>query len=152
MYSTSELDELFQILNSIKGLKLDNHIGATQQYYPWINENELISGLKTYEDSYKHKQHLIQEVANKFNEDCELFDVSVNDMENDTMQFAWNLVAPLIAQDDAITLSEGCSTLQQHSYYNRRFIWNKGSHQDYMRVQQRNNLCISKTIVKRSDH
>ena len=31
MYSTSELDELFQILNSIKGFKLDNHIGATQQ-------------------------------------------------------------------------------------------------------------------------
>ena len=32
MYSTSELDELFQILNSIKGFKLDNHKGATQQY------------------------------------------------------------------------------------------------------------------------
>ena len=32
MYSTSELDELFQILNSVKGFKLDNHIGATQQY------------------------------------------------------------------------------------------------------------------------
>ena len=30
MYSTSELDELFLILNSIKGFKLDNHIGATQ--------------------------------------------------------------------------------------------------------------------------
>ena len=32
MYSTSELDELFQILNSIKRFKLDNHIGATQHY------------------------------------------------------------------------------------------------------------------------
>ena len=32
MYSTSELDELFQILNSIKGFKLNNHKGATQQY------------------------------------------------------------------------------------------------------------------------
>ena len=31
MYSTSELDELFQILNSVKGFKLNNHIGATQQ-------------------------------------------------------------------------------------------------------------------------
>ena len=84
-------------------------------YYPWINENELISGFKTYDDSYKHKQHFIQEVANKFNEDCELFDVSVDDIENDTMQSAWDLVAPSIAQDD-ITSSEGCSTLQQHSY------------------------------------
>ena len=85
-------------------------------YYPWINENELISGFKTYEDSYKHKQHVIQEVANKFNEDSELFDVSVDDIENDTMQSAWDLVANSIAQDDAITSSEGCSTLQQHSY------------------------------------
>ena len=85
-------------------------------YYPWINENELISGIKTYEDSYKHKQHLIQEVANKFNEDSALFDVSIGDIENDTMQSAWDLVAPSIAQDDAITSSEGCSTLQQHSY------------------------------------
>ena len=32
MYSTSELDELFQILNSVKGFKLNNHTGATQQY------------------------------------------------------------------------------------------------------------------------
>ena len=31
MYSTSELDELFQILNSVKGFKLNNHKGATQQ-------------------------------------------------------------------------------------------------------------------------
>ena len=34
MYSTSELDELFQILNSIKGFKLNNHKGATQHYMP----------------------------------------------------------------------------------------------------------------------
>ena len=32
MYSTSELDELFLILNSIEGFKLDNHSGATQHY------------------------------------------------------------------------------------------------------------------------
>ena len=64
-----------------------------------------MSGFKTYEDSYKHNQHLIQEVANKFNEDCELFDVLVDDIENDTMQYAWDLVAPSIAQDDAIMSS-----------------------------------------------
>ena len=34
MYSTSELDELFQILNSVKGFKLNNHTGATQHYSP----------------------------------------------------------------------------------------------------------------------
>ena len=32
------------------------------------------------------------------------------------MQSAWDLVAPSIAQDDAIMSSEGCSTLQKHSY------------------------------------
>ena len=33
MYSTTELNELFQILNSVKGFKLKNHSGATQQNY-----------------------------------------------------------------------------------------------------------------------
>ena len=33
MYSTSELDEWFQILNSVKEFKLNNHKGATQHYF-----------------------------------------------------------------------------------------------------------------------
>ena len=37
-------------------------------------------------------------------------------MENDTMQSAWDLVAPSIAQEDAITSSKGCSTLQLSTY------------------------------------
>ena len=85
-------------------------------YYPWTQENELISGFKTYEDSYKDKQHIIQEVANKFNDDCDIFDLSVHDIENDTVQSAWDLVAPSIAQEDAITSSKGCSTLQLSTY------------------------------------
>ena len=36
MYSTSELGELFQILNSVKGFKLNNYKGATQQYIMFI--------------------------------------------------------------------------------------------------------------------
>ena len=39
MYSTPELDELFQILNSIKGFKLHNHKGATQQLDDWSESN-----------------------------------------------------------------------------------------------------------------
>ena len=85
-------------------------------YYPWTQKNELISGFKIYEDSYKDKQHIIQEVANKFNDDCDVLDLSVNDIENDTMQSAWDLVAPSIAQEDAITSSKGCSTLQLNTY------------------------------------
>ena len=45
MYSTSELDELFQILNSIKGFKLDNHIGATQQYRKLIEPHRGSNGI-----------------------------------------------------------------------------------------------------------
>ena len=37
MYSTPELDELFQILNSVKGFKLNNHKGATQHYFQEIH-------------------------------------------------------------------------------------------------------------------
>ena len=98
-------------------------------------------------------------MANKFNEHCALFNVSVDDIENDTMQSAWDLVAPSISQNDAITSSEGCSTLQQHSYeYNTHGITigdsseQRISYQNYTRRQQRNNLCISKTIVRRSNH
>ena len=60
-------------------------------------KNKLISGFKTCKDSYKDKQHIIQEVANKFNDDCDVFDLSVHDIENDTMQSAWDLVTPSIA-------------------------------------------------------
>ena len=42
--------------------------------------------------------------------------MSVHDIENDTMQSAWDLVAPSIAQEDAITSSKGCSTLQLSTY------------------------------------
>ena len=42
--------------------------------------------------------------------------MSVHDIENDTMQSAWDLVAPSIAQEDAITSSKGCSTLQLSTF------------------------------------
>ena len=42
--------------------------------------------------------------------------MSVHDIENDTMQSAWDLVTPSIAQEDAITSSKGCSTLQLNTY------------------------------------
>ena len=114
---------------------------------------------KTYGDSYKQKQHIIQEEANKFNEDCELFDVSVDDIENDTMQSTWDLVAPPIAQDDVIMSSEGCSTLQQHSYEPGTHGITTGDSsgtKDLLsklyKKEAKNNLCLYKTIVRRSNH
>ena len=63
MYSTSELDELFQILNSIKGFKLDNHKGATQHkvlHTLWngvdiIMNQELVS---TTNQKYMYKAYI----------------------------------------------------------------------------------------------
>ena len=37
-------------------------------YYPWSDEDELISGFNSYEQSYISKQHRIVSNANKFNE------------------------------------------------------------------------------------
>ena len=53
MYSTSELDELFQILNSVKGFKLDNHIGATQQYNRYESSlDDTLIGIESLSSGY----------------------------------------------------------------------------------------------------
>ena len=91
-------------------------------------------------------------MANKLNEDCELFDVSLDDIENDTTQSAWNLVPPSIVQDDAITSSEGCSTLQQHSYEPGTHGITTGDSSGTKDLLSK--LCekAAKTTVRRSDH
>ena len=82
MSSTSELDELFQILNSIKGFKLNNHKGATQQQlgkvdmgksdydslYPWtdVNHMYLVDTYKWFLVSFQCKFLSIQEVVELF--------------------------------------------------------------------------------------
>ena len=42
-------------------------------------------------------------MQNKINEDCVAFDMDLQDLENNTPQFAWEIVAPNIAQDDRTT-------------------------------------------------
>ena len=66
-------------------------------YYPWSNENELISGFKSYEQSYISKQDRIVSNANKFNDDCEVFDVSPDEIENNIPQSVWDLTSPFIS-------------------------------------------------------
>ena len=65
MYSTSELNELFQILNSIKGFKLDNYIGATQQH---LHFDDFKTSLET---DFKHLKevtsHNIQNIQTSLN-------------------------------------------------------------------------------------
>ena len=82
-------------------------------YYPWCNEEELISGFDTYQNSYISKQEVINENSQHFNDDCEIFDLSEQDFENNLPQSAWDLTSPCIAQEDGITLDQGFTTIQK---------------------------------------
>ena len=82
-------------------------------YYPWTNEEEILTGFKSYQDSYIAKQHIIHPNAQHFNDDCELFDLSPEDVENEIPQSVWDLTAPCIAEDDANTTNQGYNTIQK---------------------------------------
>ena len=81
-------------------------------YYPWNNEDDIISPFTTYHKSYINKQYIIHQNAEKFNEDCVAFDMDLQDLENNIPQSAWEMVGPNIGQDDTITHLQGFSTLQ----------------------------------------
>ena len=82
-------------------------------YYPWTNEEEVLTGFNSYQESYLAKQHIIHPNAQHFNDDCQLFDLSPEDVENEIPQSVWDLTAPSIAQDDANTSNEGYNTIQK---------------------------------------
>ena len=72
-------------------------------YYPWNNEDDIISPFTTYHESYISKQDIIHQNAERFNENCVAFDLDLQDLENNILQTAWEMVAPNIAQDDRTT-------------------------------------------------
>ena len=65
-------------------------------YYPWNNEDDIISPFTTYHDSYISKQDIIHQNAERFNEDCVSFDLDLQDLENNIPQPTWKMVAPNI--------------------------------------------------------
>ena len=81
-------------------------------YYPWNNEDDIISPFTTDRKSYISKQDIIHENAKRFNEDSVVFDLDLQDLENNIPQSAWEMVAPNIVQDDRTTHVKGFSTLQ----------------------------------------
>ena len=81
-------------------------------YYPWNEEDDIISIYQSYHDSYIIKQDIIHQNAQKFNDDCVAFDIDQQDLENNISQSAWEMVAPNIAQDDRTTNVQGFYTLQ----------------------------------------
>ena len=83
-------------------------------YYPWDEEDDILSTYKSYHDSYISKQDIIHQNAQKFNEEYVSFDIDLQDLENNIPQSAWEMVAPNIAQDDTATNVQGFYTLQNH--------------------------------------
>ena len=81
-------------------------------YYPWNNDDDIISAFSMYHKSYMSKQDLIHKNAKRFNEDCVAFDLNLQDLENNIPQSSWEMVAPNIAQDDRTTHVQGFCTLQ----------------------------------------
>ena len=72
-------------------------------YYPWNEEDDILSTYISYHDSYTSKQDIIHQNVQKFNEECVAFDIDLQDLENNIPQSAWEIVAPNIAQDDRTT-------------------------------------------------
>ena len=58
------------------------------------------------------KQDIIHQNAKRFNEDCVAFDLDLQALENNIPQFAWEMVAPNIAQEDRTTNVQGFCILQ----------------------------------------
>ena len=57
-------------------------------YYPWNEEDDIISTYQSYHDSYISKQDIIHQNAQKFNEECVAFDIDLQDLENNIPQSA----------------------------------------------------------------
>ena len=81
-------------------------------YYPWNEEDDIISTCQSYHDSYISKQDIMHLNAKTFNEDYVAFDIDLQDLENNIPQSAWEMVAPNIAQADRPTHVQGFYTLQ----------------------------------------
>ena len=74
-------------------------------FYPWRNEEDLITGFNSYMESYLDKQAVIHKNAQSFNEDCERFDSTLKAFENDVrLQSAWDSIVPTITEEDAVKI------------------------------------------------
>ena len=82
-------------------------------FYAWKNEDDLITGFNFYMESYIDKQDIIHKNAQSFNEDCETFDSALEALKNDVIpQSAWDSIVPSIAQENAVTHTQGFQTIQ----------------------------------------
>ena len=82
-------------------------------YFPWCREDELISGFTSYFESYMSKVMVIQKNAEYFNDDCDLFYIANENIENGVAQTAWESVAPTIPKGDKRSKVGTFQTLQE---------------------------------------
>ena len=147
------------------------------RYYPHNNEDDTVSPYSTYHESCISKHDIINQNAKRFNEDCVVFDLDLQDFENNIPQTAWEMVTPNIAQDDRTTHVQGFSTLQNEQQekedtidtmhdYNTRYKRDKFSmlytkvykrqdmkYQDYCRhVPTLNNRACCKSYINALRH
>ena len=78
-------------------------------YYPWTTESDIIAGFNSYHESYISKQDTIHSNAYNFNDDCEVFDLSPEDIANNVPESVWDLISPNIENDDI----HGFTTVQK---------------------------------------
>ena len=81
-------------------------------YYPWNDEDDIISPFTSYHESYISKWDIIHKNAKGLNEDCVAFDLDLQDLENNIAQSAWEMVAPNIGQDNRTANVQGYCTLR----------------------------------------
>ena len=56
---------------------------------------------------------MVRQNSKLFNDDCEAFDITDNELDGDIPSSVWDLVTPAVAQDDADTSKLGHKTLQK---------------------------------------
>ena len=65
-------------------------------YYPWKEEDDILSTYRSYHDSYISKQDIIHQNAQKFNEECVAFDIDLQDLEKSIPQSVWKWLLPTL--------------------------------------------------------
>ena len=84
-------------------------------YFPWFKEEDLLADFTSYQASYHSRMSIVQRNADIFNDDCDAFDISPDEADSERADSTvWDLVAPSIAKDDAMTKKLGFAMLQDN--------------------------------------
>ena len=82
-------------------------------FYPWKNEDDLVTGFNFLYGVIHWQTGCYTQNAKSFHEDCERFDSALEAFENDVIpQSAWDSIVPSIAEENAVTNTQGFQTIQ----------------------------------------